>query len=611
MSDFKEQEKTLKNVLQILNKWGKGIIIRPTGFGKTWLLTTLISKFKKVLYVYPAQVIKDTVVDKYYKDFDENEDANIDPETVDLINTLRENGEILNCDLMTYNKLARSSKEELAAIQYDLIIFDECHRLGGPATKIATETLMTVQEKAKFVGATATPTRMDNFDVASYFFDDHITYNYTLYDAIENGLLQKPNYCFCTINTDKDVKDAMSEAGENINDPEIAQCLNKIMIEAAKFNNMPKIIKGVHKECGIKTDYMKFIVFFTSRKHMADKIGDVEEWFKTAYPKHTINTIRISCASNERNNTDLLPTLKRKKNTIDLVGCIDMINMGYHVDDLTGIIMYRLTKSSIIYIQQLGRALSAGNNNASIVFDVVDNLHTKAAYNIGKRKKNYNTGSGTSVSNCDPKLGILRVDEETKTIYRSVTEPDGTVTKTETPWHLDAETNTIVDIHGNATNKVLREDNIVVDASNPETQKIKENVNRFDKHCFNLVGYMATYREFIAKAVAEPMTQRCKYALELHFRSWCLYNNIPYPITDEELSTLYNMDKADFYNEFVKIVKANNIAYNLQDAQALLQLGLDDDSDTSFLDICAKARNTSVETILSTFNIPYEERKAI
>ena len=156
MNDFAEQQKTSKDTTRLLKKWGKAIIIRPTGFGKTWLLTTLISMYDKVLYVYPSQVIKDTVVDKYYRDLDENEDASIDPETIDLINTLRENGEIMNCDLMTYNKLARSTKKELSKPQYDLIIFDECHRLGGYATKIATETLMTVQKKAKFVGATAT-----------------------------------------------------------------------------------------------------------------------------------------------------------------------------------------------------------------------------------------------------------------------------------------------------------------------------------------------------------------------------------------------------------------------------------------------------------------------
>lgn len=59
-----------------------------------------------------------------------------------------------------------------------------------------------------------------------------------------------------------------------------------------------------------------------------------------------------------------------------------MMNMGYHVDDLTGIIMYRGTKSGTVYIQQLGRILSSGASNAGIVIDVVDNIHQHSVYRV-------------------------------------------------------------------------------------------------------------------------------------------------------------------------------------------------------------------------------------
>ena len=50
---------------------------RPTGWGKTWLATELISskKYKNILYVYPAEVIRQTVVDRYYHDYDEETKA--------------------------------------------------------------------------------------------------------------------------------------------------------------------------------------------------------------------------------------------------------------------------------------------------------------------------------------------------------------------------------------------------------------------------------------------------------------------------------------------------------------------------------------------------------
>ena len=114
---------------------------------------------------------------------------------------------------------------------------------------------------------------------------------------------------------------------------------------------------------------------------MEDKKGIVEGWFQAAYPKHSIKTLTINSKDKESSeNVHELDKLVRRKNGIDLIFCIDMLNMGYHVNDLTGIVMYRGTSSSTIYIQQLGRALSTGSENACIVFDVVDNLHRKAVY---------------------------------------------------------------------------------------------------------------------------------------------------------------------------------------------------------------------------------------
>jgi superfamily II DNA or RNA helicase len=142
MTDFSEQQKTMQHALTILDKTKRCCIIRPTGFGKTYILTELISRFKKVLYLYPAEVIRNTVVDRYYESMYDSEiddyiDENgnvIDPETIDTYKALKQ---IDNCDLMTYAKLIRLTDDELKAMKYDLILFDECHRLGGFKTKIA------------------------------------------------------------------------------------------------------------------------------------------------------------------------------------------------------------------------------------------------------------------------------------------------------------------------------------------------------------------------------------------------------------------------------------------------------------------------------------------
>ena len=89
---FSEQNRTFKDVLANLKKYGKCAMVRPTGFGKTWILTELIKHYKKVLYLYPAAVIRDTVVNRYYDSMFDSDEMNyideegldIDPDTIDM-----------------------------------------------------------------------------------------------------------------------------------------------------------------------------------------------------------------------------------------------------------------------------------------------------------------------------------------------------------------------------------------------------------------------------------------------------------------------------------------------------------------------------------------------
>lgn len=594
---YDEQAKTLDDVLSKLHHYHKCMVIRPTGFGKTFLLTELIKHYNKVLYLYPSAVIRDTVVNRYYdnlynevsNDYIDEEGNIIDPETIDAFIALNE---IENTTLMTYHKLIRLTDAEFANMNYDLILFDEAHRIGGPKTKIAVSQLFAANPNADFVGATATPTRMDNFDVTSVFFSDIMTYRYTLFDAIEAQLIQKPNYCYCTYDIETDLKDAALTAGEDIADPTVTDVLKAKLIEIGKIYNMPNIIRDVCDTYAINTEYMKFIVFFANKQHMSNKLNDVVEWFQEAYPSHEINTLKISSNNKtESKNTDKLVDLQPKPNHIDIIACIDMLNMGYHVNNLTGIFMYRGTKSNTIFTQQLGRALSAGTNNSAIVFDVVDNLHRKAVYELRSR---LTSSSKQNAKKSKPTMFTISTKDSSKVVAL-----DDAGNEHPTPYSINDSGN-IVDTHGTASTLVYDPDtNQIYDASLNNTK----NINQITASCIHAVGNIATYRELIAKAVAEPMTQRCKYALELHFRSWCTAHHVPYPISDDDLTKLYSLSKEDFYRDFCQIIQNHNIAYPLQDAEQLINIGPQNGSMDVPLRICAQARNVSIRQILDVFGI--------
>ena len=83
--DFKNliRQKTYEDLMRKLKKYKKCAVIRPTGFGKTWLLASLIFQYKKVLYLYPAEVIRETVENRY-NDLVE-EEMDVDEETLESL----------------------------------------------------------------------------------------------------------------------------------------------------------------------------------------------------------------------------------------------------------------------------------------------------------------------------------------------------------------------------------------------------------------------------------------------------------------------------------------------------------------------------------------------
>ena len=617
---FTEQAKTLKDAKRLLQdksakKEGRNpdhrcIIIRPTGFGKTYMMTSLIHEYKHVLYLYPAAVVRNTVVEKYYETLDtlgqdlSDEDGNsIDPETID---TLIEMRHIDKCDLMTYAKLIRLTPAEMEDMHYDLIICDEVHRLGAERTREAMHMLMDINRPngTHFVGATATPCRMDDVDVAAEFFGNRMCYTFTMKDAIDTGILQKPIYKYFTYDHVKNLEAAFAEAGENPKDEEIKTIIDTQAIELAHLYNMPSIIKKTCDEYLEDNSYMKFIVFFRNIKHMDEKMPDVIEWFREAYPDYTVKTLNISSRnSEEAKNTEKLDSLVYTPKTIHLIGSVDMLNLGYHVD-VTGIFMYRGTSSNIIFSQQFGRALSAGTEHPALVFDLVDNINRPAIFEL-KAKREIKIGSHKSVRTGKP---VMRTDFVLGKDKTTILIPTAKGGYADAGCHL-TDDNVIVDnITGNPMPFEYDDETGIIYNNNPEDGKV--GVNAITKECLVAIDHDATYRQIIKKITAEPMVQRCKSAFELHFRTYCYNNHFKYPLSDKELKEAYGKDIDEFKQIFANSIRKHKIDYPLQDAKALMNLKSTKDNINVPLAICAKARNISVEMVLDLLFSP-EWRKSM
>lgn len=460
------REDTYNEVIKMLNEKGKCALIRPTGFGKTGILTRLCSHYSKVLFLYPADIVEEALRRFYYGD-----------------NDYYKYSEIPGVTIESFRSIQGKSKDEIKYMMsgIELIIVDECHRLGGTETYKAFKEIIELFPNVPRIGATATPERMDLVDVVGDFFDNCTVSTITMHDMIGiYKIFKKPYYCYCSYG-EADTNEVINEyrknydklSTEEINTAE--EILKSRLIEISNLQNMPNIVKDCC-EYAFDKEYIKFIVFFSGFKHMADKGDTVEEWFREAFPNYTLDKLIISSENEDyANNVYKLNKLRKQINHIDLVYCIDKINMGFHVGDLTGIVMYRGTASGIVYQQQLGRVINSVYSG--IVIDIVDNIHRKALYeNLGKlgsatvkKKKRL-----TSLIKKKEKLerqGKTLSEAEQKELYKLASEVKSFLESREKP----------------AYNRLLEEDLIAI-------------------------GNEATYRELIAKTVAEPISMRCRQA---------------------------------------------------------------------------------------------------
>ena len=110
------------------------------------------------------------------------------------------------------------------------------------------------------------------------------------------------------------------------------------------------------------------------RTHMDKYISQAMEWFKQIDSEPEIYVVHSEEEKEGKTNSKTIEQFEEANSEhLKLLFSVNMINEGLHVDDISGVIMLRPTKSRIVYLQQLGRAISSTRQDKSIVFDLVNN----------------------------------------------------------------------------------------------------------------------------------------------------------------------------------------------------------------------------------------------
>ena len=358
ISLFPHNQTAYESFLTVLETEQRACIIHPTGTGKSFIGFKYCEDHptQAVLWLSPSAYIFKTQCESLLA-----AGAQV-PE---------------NISYMTYAKLSQLDPAELNELRPDVIILDEMHRAAAPTWEHPVQALLARKPEPIAIGLTATNIRyLDGQKDTTVTFDMRIASEMTLGEAIVRGILNPPKYVLSlfTYQNELDkyearVRQAKSKALRDKGE----ELLNALRRALDKAVGMDEIFARHMPEAN-----GKYIVFCANAEHMREMIGKAPEWFGKLDREPHI----YSAYSADPETSGAFAAFKADESGhLKLLYCIDMLNEGIHVENVSGVILLRPTISPIVYKQQIGRALSAAKKKDAVIFDIVLNIEN--LYSIG------------------------------------------------------------------------------------------------------------------------------------------------------------------------------------------------------------------------------------
>ena len=407
----------------------KASVVIPTGCGKSFISLQLMidNKDKNILFMAPTNAIKDQMYRYIAKYIIGEEPTNERPAKM-----IAEE-QFPNLKIILYPSLLRMKNEIMENLNPDIIIMDELHRTGADKWGEKIDDLINMNPNAKILGLTATPDRMDDKNIVDDLFSGNVDYELTLIDAIRKGIVQAPNYVKCDYSL-RDSLESIKTAIEQCSNPQTKKELQE------RYDKMRKIVEHAEGIPALFAKNMtrkdgKYIVFCKDKQHMDELIEASKEWFTNIDTDPEIYSVYSGEGYSEKVNKNTIKSFEDSKSKhLKLLFSVDMLNEGLHVEDISGVIMLRPTDSRIIYLQQLGRALSSDTSREkTIVFDLVNNYlknNLDAEINQIKHKTGDFEGNTTNIGGSEGKsptedIDIFRIQGETKEFLELFNEVQG------------------------------------------------------------------------------------------------------------------------------------------------------------------------------------------
>lgn len=330
LSEYSLKPNAIQNeVLEVLDyfrnvrKLNKGIIIMPTGTGKT-ILSALDAKRMggRVLFVVHRLDILTQSIEAYRKVW-----GNLNAGKLTGQEKYREK----ECDVLFASKDTLRQSEELAKFTrdyFDYIVIDEVHH----SQTLSYQALLKYFQPKFTLGMTATPDRTDRKDIFE-LFEYHNIYEISLDEVIERGLLVPYTYIGLTDNVDYS-KIRYQNQSYRVDD------LERLLIIPERNEAILKAYLDEDKGAGDKA-----IGFCVSIEH-ADRMAEF-------FNDNGVKAIAIHSRSANRDN--LIESFRN--NNYQVVFTVDLFNEGIDFPNIRVLLFLRPTESKTVFLQQLGRGL--------------------------------------------------------------------------------------------------------------------------------------------------------------------------------------------------------------------------------------------------------------
>ena len=363
---------TYKEVKAILENNNRVAVPNATGTGKSFIILQLLFDYreKKSIVLAPTNEILDRL-------------------------KLIAPWSITNCKFYTYSKFSSLySKGKLENLDVDLVILDELHRAGAISWGKAVKYVLHANNTAKVVGLSATPIRFldNNRDMINELFYGNSTTPISLSEAIVRKILPMPIYVSAMYDLDKEIDKKLKLMKKlNISLADKKRYIEELNIYKSKWEKESRVESIIKKHLP-NSKKLKFIVFCENNKHLKEMKDEVIQWFKSALNENFKVNDFIITSTNTKNKENLSAfECENSENEVKLLFAISKLNEGIHINNITGIVMLRNTKSPSVYYQQLGRCLTADAIDKNpIVFDFVDNIDNLELVNFRKKLEEAN-----------------------------------------------------------------------------------------------------------------------------------------------------------------------------------------------------------------------------